>query len=68
MKLKIEAPWKEVKEKLKENDHTLTDEDLVYEKGKEDELLERLGRKLKRSKDEVRMLIESISGNAAKAG
>lgn len=68
MTLKIEAPWQEVKEKLKENDHTLTDEDLVYEKGKEDELLERLGRKLKRSKEEVRMLIESISGNSAKAG
>ncbi len=44
MKLKIQAPWKEVKEKLKENDHTLTDEDLVYEKGREDELLERLSR------------------------
>lgn len=67
MKLKIEAPWHEVKEKLKENDHTLTDEDLVYEKGKEDELLERLGHKLKRTKEEVRMLIESISGNSGKA-
>ena len=67
MKLKIEAPWHEVKEKLKENDHTLTDEDLACEKGKEDELLERLSRKLKRSKEEVRMLIESISGNSGKA-
>jgi len=67
MKLNIQAPWKEVKEKLKENDHTLTDEDLVYEKGREDELLERLSRKLKRSKDEVRMLVESISGNSGQA-
>ncbi|MBX2922469.1 MAG: general stress protein CsbD [Chitinophagaceae bacterium] len=67
MKLKIEAPWYEVKEKLKENDHTLTDEDLAYEKGREDELLERLSRKLKRSKQQVRMLIESISGNSGKA-
>jgi uncharacterized protein YjbJ (UPF0337 family) len=67
MKLKIEAPWHEVKEKLKENDHRLTDDDLVYEKGKEDELLERLSRKLQRSKEEARILIESISGNSGKA-
>lgn len=67
MKLKIQVSWEEVKEKLKENDHTLTDEDLAYEKGREDELLERLSRKLKRSKDEIRMLIESISGNSGKA-
>lgn len=67
MKLKIDAPWHEVKEKLKENDHRLTDEDLAYEKGKEAELLERLSKKLKRTQEEVRMLIESISGNSGKA-
>lgn len=28
IKLNLLAPWEEVKEKMKENDHTLTDEDL----------------------------------------
>ncbi|HRO45827.1 hypothetical protein [Agriterribacter sp.] len=61
--LKLERPWDYVKELLKENDYRLTDEDLLYVPGKEEELLERLAIKMSRTKDEIRMLIESISAN-----
>lgn len=68
MQLKLESPWEEVKEKMKENNILLTDDDLLYEPGKEDALLERLAKKMDRSKDEVRVLIESISFNTGLAG
>jgi uncharacterized protein YjbJ (UPF0337 family) len=66
--LKLEIPWTEVKEKMKEINIDLSDEDLLYEPGREDELFERLQQKIKGSKDEIRGLIESISGNKGKAG
>ena len=66
--LKLEAPWDEVKERMKENNIELTDEDLAYKPGKEDELLERLQLKIKDSKEGIRKLIESISANTEKAG
>jgi uncharacterized protein YjbJ (UPF0337 family) len=67
-RFKLHASWDEVKEKLKENDVRLTDEDLEYEPGKEDELMERLQEKLHKPKQEIRMLIESISSNKPMAG
>jgi len=63
MKLKLEAPWEEVKEKMKENNINLTDEDLVYEPGKEEELLARLAAKMNRTPQQVKDLVESISYN-----
>jgi len=63
MQLQLEKPWKFVKEKLMEHNTELTDEDLNYEKGKEDELLERLSKKMGRSKQEIKEWIESMSFN-----
>lgn len=65
--LKLEQSWEQVKEMLKENDYELTEEDLQYEPGEEKELLERLAKKMHRSPDEVKMLVESISANDGKA-
>lgn len=65
--LKLEAPWEQVKEQLKEVDTRLTDEDLVYEPGKEDGLLERVAKKLNRDKPSVKAWIESVSANRGKA-
>jgi hypothetical protein len=62
-KLKLEAPWQEVKEMLKEINMNLTDEDLQYEPGQEDELLERLSTKLNKSVPDVKAWIESVSHN-----
>ena len=65
---KLGAPWEEVKERLKEINIGLTDDDLYYEEGKEDELITRLQQKIKGTPEEIRGLIESISFNEGKAG
>ncbi|HEX2683490.1 MAG TPA: hypothetical protein VHL77_06140 [Ferruginibacter sp.] len=65
--LKLESPWEEVKEKLKEIDHSISDEDLRYAPGEENALLERLSKKLGRSTGEVKTWIESVSFNKGKA-
>ncbi|MFT3749987.1 MAG: hypothetical protein QM768_16840 [Agriterribacter sp.] len=67
IQLALKQSWEIVKEKLKENDHRLTNEDLVYDPENADVLLERLAKKLNRTKDEIRLLIESISENEGKA-
>ena len=66
--LKLHAPWEEVKERMKDNDIWLTDEDLEYSPGKEEELLQRLEKKMDRSREQVIAYIESISSNKDLAG
>lgn len=66
--LKLTAPWEEVKERMKDNDITLTDADLEYEPGKEEELLNRLEKVIKKSREQVIAYIESISSNKDLAG
>ena len=65
--LNLQTPWEDVKEILKENDITLTDEDLEYVPGQEDELLERLQRKMGKDKQAIREYIESVSANSGRA-
>lgn len=65
--LKLQQPWEVVKEDLKENNIYLTDEDLDYIPGQEDQLLERLEKKMKLSKERIKELIESISTNEGRA-
>jgi len=59
-KLQIKGAWNELKGKLKQQYGNLTDDDLVFSEGKEDELLGRLQKKLGKSKDEVRQMIEKL--------
>lgn len=66
--LQLKTSWDEVKEIMKENDITLTDEDLTYEPGQEEALLERLSQKMNKSKEKVRAYIESIASNSGLAG
>jgi hypothetical protein len=66
-KLNLAAPWPEVREKIKEINVELTDEDLAYGPGKEDELLDHLSRKMHRHPEDVKSWIESISANRGKA-
>jgi uncharacterized protein YjbJ (UPF0337 family) len=58
-KLELKGNWNEVKGKLKQKYADLTDDDLTYIEGKDDELLGRLQKRLGRSKDEIRREIES---------
>ncbi len=57
-KLEIKGNWNEVKGKLKQKYGELTDDDLTFAEGKEDELLGRLQKRLGKSKEEVRRAIE----------
>jgi hypothetical protein len=66
--LKLEAPWEEVKEYIKEVNLSITDEDLEFEPGQEDQLLEKLSGKLGKSKQDIKAWIESLSYNKGIAG
>ncbi|HTG55022.1 MAG TPA: hypothetical protein VL943_02050, partial [Niabella sp.] len=64
----ISIPWEEVKEKLLEAEPHLTEADLAFEKGKEDELLERLAKKMGRTAEQVKGWIESVAYTDGMAG
>jgi len=59
-KLNIKGSWNELKGKLKQQYGSLTDDDLAFSEGKEDELLGRLQKKLGKTKDEIRQMIEKL--------
>jgi uncharacterized protein YjbJ (UPF0337 family) len=59
-KLQFKGTWNEIKGKLKQSYGNLTDDDLVFAEGKDDELLGRLQKKLGKSKDEVKQMIEGL--------
>ncbi|WP_103664050.1 CsbD family protein [Gracilimonas amylolytica] len=52
--LTIKGNWNELKGKLKQKYSDLTDDDLVFTEGKEDELFGRLQKKLGKTKDEIK--------------
>jgi uncharacterized protein YjbJ (UPF0337 family) len=60
MNLQLKGSWNEVKGKLKQKYGQLTDDDLMFAEGKEDELLGRLQKRLGRTKDELRAEIEDM--------
>lgn len=59
-KLELKGRWNELKGKAKQAHADLTDDDLQYEEGKDDELLGRLQTKLGKTKDEVVSWIRSL--------
>ena len=59
--LKLKGNWNQLKGKLKKSYAELTDNDLMYEEGREDELFGRLQKKLGKSKDQVRKMIDDLS-------
>lgn len=52
--LTLKGTWNEAKGKLKQEYSELTDDDLAFTEGKEDELLGRLQKKLGKTKDEIK--------------
>jgi uncharacterized protein YjbJ (UPF0337 family) len=58
--LQFKGSWNEIKGKLKQKYGQLTDNDLAFAEGKEDELLGRLQQRLGKSKDDLRKEIESL--------
>ena len=59
-KLQFKGSWNEVKGKLKQKYGQLTDDDLSFAEGKDEELLGRLQKRLGRTKDELRTEIERL--------
>jgi uncharacterized protein YjbJ (UPF0337 family) len=58
--LQFKGGWNEAKGKLKQKYGQLTDDDLTFVQGKDDELLGRLQQKLGKSKEELRKEIEKL--------
>lgn len=59
-KLRIKGNWNQAKGKLKQQYAELTDDDLKYTEGKEDELVGRIQEKTGKSRDEVRRMLNDL--------
>ena len=58
--LKLKGNWNEAAGKLKQQYANLTDDDLIFRKGKEEELLGRLQAKVGKTKEELRKIISKL--------
>ena len=56
----VKGNWNELKGKLKQRFAVLTDNDLMYEEGKEDEMFGKIQTKLGKSKQELQKIIEGL--------
>jgi uncharacterized protein YjbJ (UPF0337 family) len=56
----LKGNWNELKGKLKKSYADLTDDDLLYEEGREDELYGRLQQRLGKSKEEIKKLFKEL--------
>jgi len=59
-KLQLKGSWNEVKGKLRQKYAQLTDDDLAFAEGKDEELLGRLQQRLGKSKEDLRKEIEGL--------
>jgi phage anti-repressor protein len=57
---KITGDWKIQSQKLKDKFSQLTDYDLKFDKGKETNLLDRMGNKLRKNREEVMEIIKTL--------
>lgn len=57
---KLKGNWNQIKGKLKQQWGDLTDDDLTYAEGKEDELLGRLQKRTGESKDKLKDFIDNV--------
>ncbi len=59
-KLKLKGSWNELKGKMKQSYADLTDDDLTYEEGKDDEFIGKLQQKTGKTKEELKKWIDSL--------
>lgn len=59
-KLKFKGSWNEISGKLKQKYAQLTDDDVLFEEGKEDEILGRLQKKTGETKEALRDFISKL--------
>ncbi|MFN3194355.1 MAG: CsbD family protein [Chlorobiota bacterium] len=62
-KLEIKGNWNELKGNLKQEYAELTDDDLQYAEGKEDELLGKIQQKVGETKEQIVNKINSFQSN-----
>jgi len=58
--LEIKGNWNETKGKLKEKFRELTDDDLAFEEGQEDQLVGQIQKKTGKTRDEMVKAIKSL--------
>ncbi len=58
--LKLKGNWNELKGKIKQQYADLTEDDLKYEEGKDDELVGRIQKKIGKTKEEVIQWIQGL--------
>ncbi|HEX8270181.1 MAG TPA: CsbD family protein [Flavobacterium sp.] len=54
----VEGNWNELKGKMKQKFADLTDDDLLYEEGKEDEMWGKLQQKLGKTEKEIKSMLD----------
>jgi uncharacterized protein YjbJ (UPF0337 family) len=59
-KLELEGKWNKLKGKLKQEYAELSEDDLQYEQGQEDQLLGHLQEKLGKTRDEIIKKLKSL--------
>ncbi|UKJ08531.1 CsbD family protein [Solitalea lacus] len=59
-KLELKGKWNEIKGKIKQQYADFTDDELLYQEGKEDELLGRLQQKTGKTRDETIKWLRSL--------
>jgi uncharacterized protein YjbJ (UPF0337 family) len=59
-KLQIKGSWTELKGKIKKAYGDLTDDDLIYQEGQDDELLGKLQQKTGKGRDELVKWLNSL--------
>ena len=64
-KLKIKENWSGLKKELKQKYAALSDLDLTYAEGREDELVATISKKIGKTKDEVSNVIQEIQSKMA---
>ncbi len=57
---KIKGNWNQIKGKVKAKYGELTDDDLKYQEGKEDELLGRIQKRTGKAKEEIKDFIDKL--------
>ncbi len=58
--IEMKGNWNETKGKLKQKFALLTDNDLLFEDGKQEELIGRLQIKLGKTKEEIKKIISAL--------
>jgi hypothetical protein len=59
--LKLSAPWEDVKERIKETNINIIDEDLQYKPGQEEALIKKLSVKLGKDEQHTKDWLESVA-------